>query len=69
VVTAAELTDEEIELLRTSVTPYPIVTAWLGDPEVASDVDARILLDATADPTDAAHELRGLLDASGVFGS
>jgi bifunctional enzyme CysN/CysC len=66
VVTAADLTQEDIQLVRTTVSTERILTAWLGE-AVSSDLSPDIQLSPLEAVPEAVERLRGLLQDAGVI--
>ncbi|HEX7024559.1 MAG TPA: adenylyl-sulfate kinase, partial [Gemmatimonadales bacterium] len=67
-VTAAELTQEELALLRTTVPPDRVATAWLGDRRT-TDLAADLDLSESEAPGDAVERLHALLHRRGALKS
>jgi len=65
VVTAAELTQEDLDLIRVTVDPERIETIWLG-PEATTDIDFDLLIGNPDDP-DAVGRIERLLHARGII--
>jgi bifunctional enzyme CysN/CysC len=65
VVTAAELTQEDIQLVRTTLSTERILTAWLGE-SITSDLSPDLLLSPLELPSEAVERLRRLLQDAGV---
>lgn len=60
IATAAELTADDVDLIRTCVAPDPVTTAWIGE-RTTANVDADLWLDDSTDATEATVRLRRLL--------
>jgi bifunctional enzyme CysN/CysC len=67
IATAAELNQDELQLIKTSADPDRTVTTWIGD-HSTTDIVADLFLDAADDPTDSAERLRQLLLRVGTLG-
>jgi bifunctional enzyme CysN/CysC len=65
VVTAAELTQEDLELIRTTVDPDRIETVWLGE-KVTTDIAYDLLLE-DPDGADAVDRIKRLLQEKGII--
>ncbi len=65
-VTAAELTDADLDLIRTGVPPERILTAWLGDRR-DSDPAVDLHLSEAESPDAGVERLRTLLAGRGAF--
>jgi len=66
IATAAELSREELELIRTSADPDRTVTVWIGESS-ATDVDPDLFIDADEEPAEGAERLRGFLLSIGAL--
>jgi bifunctional enzyme CysN/CysC len=66
VVTAAELTRDEVAGIATAIAPDRVVTAWLGD-RVTTDLRADLELDEAAAGRSGVERLRELLAERGAF--
>jgi bifunctional enzyme CysN/CysC len=66
VVTAAELTQEDLQLIQTTASTERILTAWLGEP-VTTDLAPDIQLSPLEAVPEAVDRLRGLLQDAGVI--
>ncbi|HEV8197673.1 MAG TPA: GTP-binding protein [Gemmatimonadales bacterium] len=66
VVTAAEVTEREVDLLRTTMDPSRIYTVWLG-PEAGADVDPHLRLSEQASDAHNVEQIRILLLERGVL--
>ena len=67
IATAADLTQEEFQLIKTSADSDRTVTTWIGD-QSTTDVDADLFLDAADDPAESAERLYQLLLRVGTLG-
>jgi bifunctional enzyme CysN/CysC len=65
VITAAELTQEDLTLVRTTLSTERILTAWLGE-SITSDLSPDLLLSPLELPSEAVERLRRLLQDAGV---
>jgi bifunctional enzyme CysN/CysC len=65
VVTAAELTQEDLDLIRVTVDPERIETVWLG-PEATTDIDFDLLIE-NPDDLAAVGRIEGLLLSRGII--
>jgi bifunctional enzyme CysN/CysC len=65
VVTAAELTQEDLELIRVTVDPERIETVWLG-PEATTDIDFDLQIE-DPDAAEAVGRIEGLLRSRGII--
>ena len=65
VVTAAELTQEDLDLIRVTVDPERIETVWLG-PEATTDIDFDLLIE-NPDDLAAVGRIEGLLRSRGII--
>jgi bifunctional enzyme CysN/CysC len=65
-VSAAELTAEDLDLICASVEPERIATVWMGDRH-ATDLRADLVLDAGGDLAESVEHLRTLLQKAGVI--
>jgi bifunctional enzyme CysN/CysC len=66
IVTAAELTRDELELIRTTVDHDRIETVWAGD-RVTTDIAHSLLVESTQDPDQAVDRVKSLLHERGVI--
>jgi bifunctional enzyme CysN/CysC len=66
IVTAQELTDEELDLIKTTVDPDRIETVWVGDPG-AAEVSADLLLFEQEGEDEAVERVWTLLRDKGVI--
>ena len=65
-VTAQELTREDLEVIRTAAPADRIVTAWLGD-RLTTDLPLDLQLSESAPEAESVERLRALLEARGAF--
>lgn len=65
VVTAAELTQEDLDLIRVTVDPERIETVWLG-PEATTDIDFDLQIE-DPDDAEAVGRIEGLLASRGII--
>jgi bifunctional enzyme CysN/CysC len=65
VVTAAELTQEDLDLIRVTVDPERIETVWLGS-EATTDIDFDLLIE-NPDDLAAVGRIEGLLQSRGII--
>jgi len=65
VVTAAELTQEDLDLIRVTVDPERIETVWLG-PETTTDIDYTLRI-GDPDDADAVSRIERLLETRGII--
>jgi bifunctional enzyme CysN/CysC len=66
IVTAAELTQEDLELIKTSVEPDRIETVWVGD-HVTTDLSYDLLLTGQEAGADGVERIKLLLQDKGVI--
>ena len=66
VVTATELTQDDLQLVRTTVSAERILTAWLGD-RVTTDLSPDIQIESPDEPAEGVEGLRRLLQDAGVI--
>jgi bifunctional enzyme CysN/CysC len=67
IASAAELTSEELHVIRTSAGPDRVVTSWVGSPSPA-DMDADLFLEVSGDLRCDTARLRRRLEDMGAFG-
>ena len=67
IVTAAELTQGDLDLITTSVDPERIETVWVGD-RLTTDLAFDLQLPSGLDPAEGVEQLRRLLRNAGVLG-
>jgi bifunctional enzyme CysN/CysC len=65
-VSAAELTADDVELIRASIGPERIATVWLGD-GISTDLRADLVLSPEESVEDNIERLRRLLQDAGVL--
>ncbi|AGB42244.1 sulfate adenylyltransferase, large subunit [Halobacteroides halobius DSM 5150] len=65
-VTAVELTQEDLELIKTTVAPDQIETVWLGD-KITTDIDYDLHISDFESERKAAGEIEGLLQDRGII--
>ncbi|GAB6099397.1 GTP-binding protein [Halanaerocella petrolearia] len=65
-VTAVELSQEDLELIKTTVAPDQIETVWLGD-NVTTDIDYDLQIADFESEQEAAREIEGLLQDRGII--
>ncbi len=66
IATAAELTQEDLELVRTAVGPEVVDTVWVGD-EVTTDIAYDVLISDHMAEAEAVDRLKALLQEKGVI--
>lgn len=66
IVTAVELTQEDMEIIKVTVDPDNIVTVWLGD-EVSTNISCDICIDGRLDQKEAAIRIKETLIDRGVI--
>jgi bifunctional enzyme CysN/CysC len=66
VVTAAELTQEDLELVKTTVEPERIETIWVGD-RVTTDITCDLVLTDPEQELDRVDRIKALLQEKGVI--
>ncbi|GAB6137407.1 GTP-binding protein [Halanaerobaculum tunisiense] len=66
VVTAIELSQEDLELIKTTVASDQIETVWLGE-NVTTDIDYDLHIDQFESEDQAASEIEGLLQDRGII--
>ncbi len=66
IVTAGELTQEDLELIRTTVEPERIETVWVGD-QVTTDIEYDLQLPDDEPQQDAIQRIKELLQQKGVI--
>lgn len=66
IVTAVELTQEDLELIKTTVNPQQIETVWIGD-KVTTDIDFDLHISDFASEEEAAGKIKGLLQDRGII--
>ncbi len=66
IVTAAELTQDDLELIKTTVDPDRIETVWVGD-RVTTDIEADLHLADDETTEDAVHRIKSLLREKGII--
>ena len=65
IVTAIELTQEDLELIQTTVHSEKIETIWIGE-RVTTDIPHDLKIQSAKDPADAAGRIRTLLEEKGI---
>jgi len=65
IVTAVELTADDLDIIKAGVDPDRVVTVWLGD-EAAAEVSSDLHLSASLPKTEAAEQIKSLLRDRGV---
>ena len=66
VVTAVELSQDDLELIQTTVNPQQIETVWLGE-NVTTDIEYDLHLDEFESEEKAALEVKGMLQDRGIL--
>jgi bifunctional enzyme CysN/CysC len=66
IVTAAELEQRDVDVIRTSVEPGRIETIWIGE-HVTTDLDASVMLPPSESVGDAVQRLKVLLQGKGII--
>jgi bifunctional enzyme CysN/CysC len=66
IVTAAELRQQDVEVIRTSVDPDRIETIWVGD-HVTTDLEASVILSVAAHPDGEVQRLKTVLQEKGII--
>ncbi|HSE94705.1 MAG TPA: GTP-binding protein [Methylomirabilota bacterium] len=66
IVSAARLTQEDLDLVRTTVQPDRIETVWIGD-HVTTDLDCDLHLPGAEAPDEAVQRIKGLLRDKGII--
>jgi len=66
IVTAAEITQEDLEVIRTGVEPDRIRTVWVGD-SVTTDLSCDLELSPSSHPDEAVVRLKGYLQDNGII--
>ena len=66
IVTAAELRQQDIEVIRTSVDPDRIETIWVGD-HVTTDLEASVILSVSPHPDGEVQRLKTVLQEKGII--
>jgi bifunctional enzyme CysN/CysC len=66
IVTAAELTQEDLELIKTTVEPDRIETIWVGD-EVTTDITCDLVLSDPEHELERVDRIKVLLQEKGVI--
>ena len=65
IVSAAELTQEDLDIIRTTVEPALIETIWMGD-RVTTNIEVDLHLPSDDNLDDAFHRIKGLLREKGI---
>jgi bifunctional enzyme CysN/CysC len=66
IVTAAELTQEDLELIKTTVEPDRIETVWVGE-QVTTDITCDLMLTDPEQEMERVDRIKGLLQDKGVI--
>jgi bifunctional enzyme CysN/CysC len=66
IVSAARLTQEDLDLVKTTVQPDRIETVWIGD-HVTTDLDCDLHLPEGEAPDEAVPRIKGLLRDKGII--
>jgi bifunctional enzyme CysN/CysC len=66
IVTAAELTQEDLELIKTTVEPDRIETIWVGD-QVTTDITCDLVMTDPEQELERVDRIKGLLQDKGVI--
>jgi bifunctional enzyme CysN/CysC len=66
IVSAAELTQEDLDIVRTTVEPALIETIWMGD-QVTTNIEVDLQLPSDDHVDDAFHRIKGLLREKGII--
>lgn len=66
IVTAAELTQEDLELIKTTVEPERIETVWVGD-DITTDLECDLHLPEDGSLEEAVHRVTDLLHDKGII--
>ncbi|MGM0472114.1 MAG: GTP-binding protein [Bacillota bacterium] len=66
IVTAVELSQDDLELIETTVNPEQIETVWLGD-QVTTDLQYDLHLEDFSSTDQAANRIKGLLEERGII--
>lgn len=66
IVTAVDLTNEELELMKTTLNPEKIETVWVGD-DTDTDLAYRLYLPIGSTEEEAAGKVKGMLQERGII--
>lgn len=66
IVTAVELTQSDLDLIKTTVNPQQIETVWIGD-KVTTDIDFDLQISNFTSNEEAALKIKGLLQDRGII--
>ncbi len=66
IVTAVEMTQDDLEQIKTAINPEKIETVWVGDNKT-TDIAADLLIPTNSEPEDAVDRIKSLMQDRGII--
>jgi bifunctional enzyme CysN/CysC len=66
IVTAVEMTQDDLEQIKTAINPEKTETVWVGDNKT-TDIAADLLIPTNSEPEDAVDRIKSLMQDRGII--